>query len=251
MTAKCRSWWKKIDEQDSVILNSTLTSPKTIIETPTESLVDSLHENSRKRQDLSLAFNNQDNEFDNFYKINLYTITVNRNPSSIYELANKKEVDDSVGESTIVKLNQTLQNYLKTSVGNDTYNLTKYDKIQITDTTIIKHPKSCGYPIKSWVIKCENKNTKSRRKKFKKSTETNSLTGHSGAIKLPPFGKSFMYIETSSGNHGNGVFVSFERTDTVHITYIAFYYNRFSSLNKDILKSKGWLRIQLLLADKT
>ena len=55
----------KLDEQDSIILNSNLTSPKTIIETPTESLVDSLHENSRKRQDLSLIFNNQDNDFDN------------------------------------------------------------------------------------------------------------------------------------------------------------------------------------------
>ena len=88
-------------------------------------------------------------------------------------------------------------------------------------------------------------------KNFIKSRETNSPTGHSGIINLPPFGKSFMYIETSSSNHGNGVFVSFERTDTVHITYIAFYYNKFSSLNKDILKSKGWLRIQLLLADKT
>ena len=36
--------------------------------------------------------------------------------------------------------NQTLQNYLKVSVGNDIYNLTKYDKIQLTDITIIKTP---------------------------------------------------------------------------------------------------------------
>ena len=32
-----------LDEQDSIILNSTLTSPKTIIELPTRSYVDSLH----------------------------------------------------------------------------------------------------------------------------------------------------------------------------------------------------------------
>ena len=55
---------KKLDEQDSFILNTTLTSPKTKIEKPTESRVDSLHVNSRKRQDLSSVFNNQDNEFD-------------------------------------------------------------------------------------------------------------------------------------------------------------------------------------------
>ena len=39
----------KLDEQDSIILNSTLTSPKTIKELPTESHVDSLHESSRSR----------------------------------------------------------------------------------------------------------------------------------------------------------------------------------------------------------
>ena len=60
-----------------------------------------------------------------------------------------------------------------------------------------------------------------------------------------------MYIDTSSSNHGNGIFVSFERTDTVHFTNIAFYYNRFSSLSKDLLKTMGCFRIQLLLADKT
>ena len=37
--------------------------------------------------------------------------------------------------NTLLKFNQTLQNYLKVSVGNDTYNLTKYDKIQIKDIT--------------------------------------------------------------------------------------------------------------------
>ena len=47
----------------------------------------------------------------------------------------KKIVDDSFRESTIVTFNQTLENYLNSSVGNDTYYLTKYDKIQITDTT--------------------------------------------------------------------------------------------------------------------
>ena len=121
--------------------------------------------------------------------------------------------------------------------------------IILPDMTINKHPKSRGFPIQNW-LKCVIIKI-TIVKNFIKSRETNSPTCHSGIINLPPFGKSFMYIETSSSNHGNGVFVSFERTDTVHLTYIAFYYNRFSSWNKDILHSKGWLRIQLLLADKT
>ena len=44
----------------------------------------------------------------------------------------KNNIDDSIGEGTIVRFNRTLQSYLKVSVGNDTYNLTKDDKIQIT-----------------------------------------------------------------------------------------------------------------------
>ena len=54
----------KLDEQDSVILKSNLTSRKTIIELPTKSYVDSLHESRRKRRDLSSVFNDQDKEFD-------------------------------------------------------------------------------------------------------------------------------------------------------------------------------------------
>ena len=54
----------KRDEQDSIVPNSTLTSPKTIKELPTKSYVDSLHE-SRNRRDLSSVFNDQDNEIDN------------------------------------------------------------------------------------------------------------------------------------------------------------------------------------------
>ena len=54
----------KLDEQDSVIHKSNLTSRKTIIELPTKSYVDSLHESRRKRRDLSSVFNDQDKEFD-------------------------------------------------------------------------------------------------------------------------------------------------------------------------------------------
>ena len=55
----------KLDKQGSNILNSTITLPKTIIELPTKTYVDRLHENSRYRRDLSSVFNDQGSEFDN------------------------------------------------------------------------------------------------------------------------------------------------------------------------------------------
>ena len=58
-----------------------------------------------------------------------------------------------------------------------------------------------------------------------------------------------MYIETSSNIHGNNVFVSFARIDIIQITNITVYYNRFSILTNDSLKSMGRFRIQLLLED--
>ena len=67
----------KLDEQVSIILNSTLTSPKTIKKLPTKSYVDSLHEINRNRRDLSSVFNDQDNEFDNKKLTNLDSFTVN------------------------------------------------------------------------------------------------------------------------------------------------------------------------------
>ena len=86
---------------------------------------------------------------------------------------------------------------------------------------------------------------------FIKSTKTNSPTPDSGAMSLLPIGTAFMYIETSSGNHGDNVFCSFERTDIIQITNITFYYNRFSILYNDSLKSMGRFRIPLLIEDNT
>ena len=60
-----------------------------------------------------------------------------------------------------------------------------------------------------------------------------------------------MYIETSSNNHGNNVFVSFERRDIIQISNITFYYNTFSILTNDSLKSRGRFRIQFLLEENT
>ena len=71
----------KLDEQDSIILNSTYTFPETRIELPTKKYVDSLHESNWNRRDLSSVFNDQDNEFDNIKSNNSDSATVNRNPS--------------------------------------------------------------------------------------------------------------------------------------------------------------------------
>ena len=60
-----------------------------------------------------------------------------------------------------------------------------------------------------------------------------------------------MYIETFSNNHGSIVFVSWERTDIIQISNITYYYNRFSILTKDSLKSMGRFTNQLLLEDNT
>ena len=46
------------------------------------------------------------------------------------------------------------------------------------------------------------------------STKTNTRTSDSGAKILPVIGGSFLDFETNSSNRGNGVFASFERTDT-------------------------------------
>ena len=84
-----------------------------------------------------------------------------------------------------------------------------------------------------------------------KTTKTNSPTGDSGATSVPPIGNAFMYIESSSDNHGDDVFVSFERTDMIQIKNITFYYNRFSILTSDSHKSMGRFRIQFLSQDNT
>ena len=83
-----------------------------------------------------------------------------------------------------------------------------------------------------------------------KSTKTSSPTGYSGATSLPSFGNSFLYIETSSNNHGN-VFLSFERTDIIQISNTTFYYNNISILPNDSKKSMGRFRFQSLLEDNT
>ena len=90
-------------------------------------------------------FNDQDNEFDKNPLTNLDKVLVNRNPTLDFELAKKKYIDNELDENTVLRFNQTLQKCLKLSVGNETYNLNKNDRTQITDTTNIKCPNTGGY----------------------------------------------------------------------------------------------------------
>ena len=239
---------------NSITLNKPAENDDEVI---TKTYVDQFHqENERSRRDVGIDFynessdlvkNNQDNDLNDSKLTNLDSITINRNPILDNEVSNKRYVDDQLDKNTIVRFNQTLQNYLKVSVGNDLYKLTKYNKIQLTDTTIIKYPNSGGYLLENWNIKCNDKNNIGKIQNFIRSTKSNSPSPDSGANTLPPFGNAFMYIETS----GNNVFVSWERTDIIQITNVTFYYNRYSILTDDNLKNMGRFRIQLLLKDNT
>ena len=223
--------------------------------------MDQFHqENDRSRRDVGLDFydessdlvkNNQDNDFNDKKLTNLDSVQVNRNPTSLFEVVDKNYIDDELDKNTILRFNQTLSNYLKVSVENDVCNLTKYDKIQLTDITIIKYPNSGGCLLQNWNIKCNDKNSAGKIQNFIRSTKTNSPTPDSGAMSLPPIGDNFMYIEKSSNNHGNNIFDSWETTDIIQITNITFYYNRFSILTTNSLKSMGRFRIQILLEDNT
>ena len=243
---------------NSITLNTQAVNDNQVI---TKAYVDQFHqENERSRRDLGIDFydessdivkKNQDKDLNAKKLTNLDSITYNRNPSSDNEVSNKKYIDDELDKNTIVRFNQTLQNYLRVSVGSDIYNLSKYNKIQLIDTTVMKSENTGGYLLPYWKFICNDKNNNGKIQNFIKSTKTNSPTDDSGATILPPIGNAFMYIETSSNNNGNNVFVSFQRTDIILNTNITFYYNGFSILTNKNLKAMGRFRIQLLLEDNT
>ena len=131
---------------NSITLNKQAENDNEVI---TKAYVDQFHqENERSRRDVGLDFydesgdlvkNNQDNDFNDNKLTNLDSIKVNRDPTSDNELVNKKYLDNHLDKNTVLRFNQTFENYLKVSVGSDTYYLTKYNKIQITDITFKKN----------------------------------------------------------------------------------------------------------------
>ena len=120
----------------------------------TKAYVDQFHqEKERSRRDLGIDFydessdlvkNNQDNDPNDHKLTNLDIIRLKRNAILKNEIVNKEHLNDELDKNTIIRFNQTLEKYLKVSAGNDTYNLTKYDKTQIIDTTIIKYLNTGG-----------------------------------------------------------------------------------------------------------
>ena len=137
---------------NSIFLNKQAEHDNAVI---TKAYVDQFHpENERLRRDVRTSFydeasdlvkSNQDNDLNDNKLTNLDSFTVNWNPTSDNEVSNKKYIQDDLDKNTVLRFDQTLQNYPKVSVGNDTYKLTEYEKTKITDTTITKYPKSGGY----------------------------------------------------------------------------------------------------------
>ena len=224
----------------------------------TKSYVDQFHqENERNRRDLGLGFynedidlvkNNQDNDFNDKKLTNINSIRINNNPIDDDHVCNRKYIDEELDKNTILRFNQTLSNYLKVSVGSDIYNLTKYEKNYINDLTQMRAPNNGIYLLQKWNILCKDRNNNSKINNFIKSTKTTSSTEDSGATSLPPIGNSFLYIETSGVNHGEGTYVILTRTDIIQIINISFYYNRFSISDED-LRAMPRFRIQILLED--
>ena len=140
----------------SITLNKKAKNDNEVI---TKAYVDQFHNDIEKtRQDLGidlfnesagLVKNNQDNDPNDNKLTNIDSILVNGNPNSDSELVIKKYLDDELDKNTVLRFSQTLENYLKVSVGTDTYNLTKYNKIQLTDTKIIKTGTSGGHLLPS------------------------------------------------------------------------------------------------------
>ena len=99
----------KPDKQDSKILISFLTSPKTIIEIPVKACVHSLSGNNRNRRDITTVFDDQDNDFDNIKLTILPFVTINRAPIVDNDFAIKNYVDDSLRHGKILKFNKRLE----------------------------------------------------------------------------------------------------------------------------------------------
>ena len=126
----------------------------------TKAYVDQLHQqNEKSRPDLGIDFynesndlvkNNQDNDLNDKNLTNIDSITVIRDPTSDNEVTNKKNIDDELVKYTFLRFNQTLQIYLKIFVGNDIYNLTKYDKIQLIGVTENRYPNEGDSLLPKW-----------------------------------------------------------------------------------------------------
>ena len=102
-----------LEEQVSIIVNSNLTSSKTIIGRPIEIYVDPLSKNDKNKRCSSVVINEQVNEFDNIKLATSVSTTIYRNPFEDEEAPNEKNADGELDCSTFFRSNQTQKNYLK------------------------------------------------------------------------------------------------------------------------------------------
>ena len=230
----------KLTNINSITLNKQAENDDEVI---TKAYVDQFHqENERSRRHLGIVFynessdlvkNNQDNNFNDNKLTNINSITINNNPSDANHVSNKNYIVEELDKNTIVRLNDDSNDrYLQVHINNTAYNLQIYKKTQIIDTTKLIFPNTGTDLLQDWKIICNNRLDEGIPSDFLKRTKTHSPTYQSGTTSLAPIGTCFMYIETSANNHNStndNVFVSFERTDYIHISNITFYYNRFST----------------------
>ena len=78
-------------------------------------------------------------------------------------------------------------------------------------------------------------------------TKTNTLTGNTGALSIPPVEHKFMFIETKGNNYGQHFVLSFERTGFIQISNSTFYFYRFPAGNSQSIKR---FQNQLRLPDR-
>ena len=190
----------------------------------------------------SLVRNNQNNDFNNNQLTIIKSISLNDLPIDDNNVCNKKYVDNLLQESTLLRINQRLQNYLKISIGEDIYNLSIYDKIQITDITEILYPNTGDSLLQKWKIDCLDRTGISDADSFIKSSKSHTPTPGTGVDRLPNIGTAFMFVESSMHNYGDDI----SRTDIIQLSNITFYYNRYSD-NQSEHRAIGRFQIQLLI----
>ena len=164
---------------NSITLNKQAENDNEII---TKAYVDQFHlENERSRRDLGIDFynesndivkNNQDNDFNNNKLTNINSITINTTPTDNNHVANKKYIDDQLDKNTIVRLNDNSNDrYLKVNFKITIYNLQIYNKIVLSDTTIIKFPNNGDSLLPNWRLSCNDRNNNGNINSFFRSTK--------------------------------------------------------------------------------
>ena len=92
------------------------------------------------------------------------------------------------------------------SIGYNVFNLAKYGRKQIIDTTIKKTGNSIGHFLPSWKLESNDISSAGKFTSFIRATKSNSPTPNLISKSIRPIGFSLMSIETSANNFGDIVF---------------------------------------------